>query len=239
MPSFLWQWTLQVACMVAQCLSINTLVSPRNVSPPLSYSSGLSHALPHTSFRPTSRGRHLCPVYHDTCTQWCSHFTTTPEFRWCGKLRIRVSWLSWWLSCYHLYSVLLLQNLNVVSATHMFTGDETYALVDPAPPPLKVTHTVPYVHTVRTPTTPPLILMTISPPRTPPLNFLSLSQHPGRSYFGDRWVCKGLVARRNENPTLLYSRLQPLAPCLWRKHQQPTVLSSSLWITSVASDSYV
>ncbi len=41
------------------------------------------------------------------------------------------------------------------------------------------------VHTVRVPTDPPLILMTLSPPRDPPLNLMTVSQHPGRSYFGD------------------------------------------------------
>jgi hypothetical protein len=63
--------------LVVHRVSMNALVSPCIVAHPFACPCGLSHALLHTLFRTTSRGRLLCPVYHDTCTQACSHFTTT------------------------------------------------------------------------------------------------------------------------------------------------------------------
>ena len=59
--------------------SMNTLTSSSILGHPFTCPCGLSHALLHTLFRTTSRGRLVCPVYHDTCTQACSHFSTTPE----------------------------------------------------------------------------------------------------------------------------------------------------------------
>jgi hypothetical protein len=64
---------------VSHLVSVNALVSSCIVTHPFSCPSGLSHALPHTSFRPTSRGRHLCPVYHDTCTEACSPVEGLPS----------------------------------------------------------------------------------------------------------------------------------------------------------------
>ena len=53
--------------LVAHRVSINTLASSCIVTHPLSCPCGLSHALLYTSFRPTSHGHHLCPVYQLRC----------------------------------------------------------------------------------------------------------------------------------------------------------------------------
>ena len=67
------------AFLAAHRDSMNTLSSSCILVHPFSCPCGLSHALLHTLFRTTSRGRLVCPVYHDTCTQACSRAEGLPS----------------------------------------------------------------------------------------------------------------------------------------------------------------